>query len=184
MDEILITPPPPLFDDLALIRQQCKIDDDLTEEDALLRVYLGAATALAELEIGRPILPQVWERTVYGADGVVRLRSDVIGVESVVALGQRGEEMPIAEDWWLERGRRVICAKPAGAAAVRVRYRCGAWRTPEQVPQGVQNWLLLRVATAYANREAVLTQGREQLAALPRGFVDGLLDPYRSGERL
>ncbi|OQS41825.1 head-tail connector protein [Chromobacterium haemolyticum] len=177
MDEILITPPPPLFDGLSLVRQQCRIDDDLTEDDALLAIYLAAAVSLAEHALGRCILPQVWERTVWGADGVVPLRPDVLDVERVAALDRRGGEQPVEEDWWLERGRRLICARPSGAVAVRVRFRCGAWREPGLVPEGVRQWVLLRVATAYALREALL---EGQLQPLPRSFVDGLLDPWRA----
>ncbi|WP_047258057.1 head-tail connector protein [Chromobacterium subtsugae] len=99
-----------LFDDLATVRLQCRIDADLTDDDPLLWLYVLAAEGLAAHEIGRPLLGEVW-------------------------------------------------------------------KTAADVPESVRHWVLLRVATAYAQREAVAAG--QPLQAMPRTFVDGLLDPWR-----
>ncbi|PRP71499.1 hypothetical protein BUE93_05735 [Chromobacterium amazonense] len=51
------------------------------------------------------------------------------------------------------------------------------WKTAADVPESIRQWVLLRVATAYAQREAV--SSGQPLQAMPRTFVDGLLDPWR-----
>ena len=67
--------------------------------------------------------------------------------------------------------------------AVRVRFRCG-WEFSQSTspgvwtgPKAIATWIKVRVATMYAQREA-LVQG-QAIAEIPRDFVDGLLDPYR-----
>lgn len=45
------------------------------------------------------------------------------------------------------------------------------------VPEGLRNWILLRVGSLYENREEVAILNRGKVEELP--FVDGLLDPYR-----
>lgn len=66
--------------------------------------------------------------------------------------------------------------------AVRVRYSCG-WAMNDNVspptwtgPDAIKTWLLVRVATLYEQREALVTG--QAVAEVPRSFVDGLLDPY------
>ncbi|MCD0494828.1 head-tail connector protein [Chromobacterium violaceum] len=98
-----------LFPDLSLVRLQCRIDQDLTEDDPLLRLYVAAAVSLAEQALGQSLATQ--------------------------------------------------------------------WPKDEDVPEAIKQWVLLRVATAYAQREAVASG--QPLQQLPRTFVDGLLDPWR-----
>jgi hypothetical protein len=45
------------------------------------------------------------------------------------------------------------------------------------VPEGLRNWILLRVGSLYENREEVAILNRGKVEELP--FIDGLLDPYR-----
>lgn len=45
------------------------------------------------------------------------------------------------------------------------------------VPDGLRNWMLIRVGSMYENREEVAILNRGKVELLP--FVDGLLDPYR-----
>lgn len=45
------------------------------------------------------------------------------------------------------------------------------------VPEGLRNWILLRVGSLYENREEVAIMNRGKVEELP--FIDGLLDPYR-----
>jgi uncharacterized phiE125 gp8 family phage protein len=59
-------------------------------------------------------------------------------------------------------------------AVVNVRFIAG-YGAAADVPEGLKQWVLLRIGTMYANREEV--------AAVPNiatlGFADRLLDPYR-----
>lgn len=60
--------------------------------------------------------------------------------------------------------------------AVEVSFTCG-YGAAKDVPQGIKNWMLIKVATLYANREAVAILARGKVE--PLQFVDRLLDPYR-----
>jgi uncharacterized phiE125 gp8 family phage protein len=66
--------------------------------------------------------------------------------------------------------------------AVRVRFVAG-WPASEgspttaTTPDAIRQWILCRVSGLYAQREAVVIG--QAVAAMPRDFLDGLLDPYR-----
>jgi uncharacterized phiE125 gp8 family phage protein len=45
------------------------------------------------------------------------------------------------------------------------------------VPEGIRQWIMLRLTTLYENREEVAILNRGKVEPLP--FIDGLLDPYR-----
>lgn len=45
------------------------------------------------------------------------------------------------------------------------------------IPEGILQWIVMRAATLYSNREEVAAMRSGKIEALP--FVDGLLDPYR-----
>ncbi|WP_454737597.1 head-tail connector protein [Cupriavidus necator] len=45
------------------------------------------------------------------------------------------------------------------------------------VPEGLRNWILIRLGSLYENREEVAFLSRGGIKELP--FIDGLLDPYR-----
>lgn len=60
--------------------------------------------------------------------------------------------------------------------AVEVTFTCG-FGAPSDVPEGIQNWVLIRVGTLYENREEVALMNRGKIEPLP--YVDLLLDPYR-----
>lgn len=60
--------------------------------------------------------------------------------------------------------------------AVEVTFTCG-YGAAASVPQKIKQWIAVRVATLFANREGVAILNRGKVEALP--FVDGLLDKYR-----
>jgi hypothetical protein len=60
--------------------------------------------------------------------------------------------------------------------AVQITFTCG-YGAATAVPSGLKHWILMRLATLYANREAVAILSRGKVDPLP--FVDSLLDPYR-----
>lgn len=60
--------------------------------------------------------------------------------------------------------------------AVQINYTAGYGDTSASVPAGIKNWIKLRVATMYANREEIAVTGRGKVAPLP--FVDDLLNPF------
>lgn len=60
--------------------------------------------------------------------------------------------------------------------AVEITFTAG-YGQPTDVPQGIKNWMLLRLGSMYEHREeqAILTRGKVE----PLPFVDRLLDPFR-----
>jgi uncharacterized phiE125 gp8 family phage protein len=61
--------------------------------------------------------------------------------------------------------------------AVKVTYVAGYGTTASAVPAGVRNWIRMRAATLYENREEVAILGRGKVEMLP--YVNNLLDAYR-----
>jgi hypothetical protein len=61
--------------------------------------------------------------------------------------------------------------------AVTVDFTTGYGDTADSVPAGIRQWMLMRVATMYENREEVAMLARGKIQELP--YVDCLLDPYR-----
>lgn len=48
-----------------------------------------------------------------------------------------------------------------------------------QVPDVLKKWMLVRIATVYQQRSEIAIQaGKTSNSFFPRGFIDGLLDPY------
>lgn len=60
--------------------------------------------------------------------------------------------------------------------AVQVTFTCG-YGAASDVPQGIKNWMLVRIGTLWENREEVAILQRGKVELLP--YVDGLLDPFR-----
>lgn len=181
MQEKLITPQAAAdIVPLAQIKQQCRVDADITDDDALLTSYTLAAVEAAQHKLGRPILLQVWEREFDDPSRQLCLRQDVTAVAKVTAITESAEIDLASGDWRLAKGYRLCALRgwPHGTVCVRVRFTCGAWADADSVPEPIKLWIMQRVATAYGNREALADDGR--LTELPRDFVDGLLDPYRS----
>lgn len=75
-------------------------------------------------------------------------------------------------------GSYKLAATPSGAAIdITGTLSTGAIAYVGTVPQGIRNWLQVRVSTLYANREEVAILPRGKLEPLP--YVDLLLDPFR-----
>jgi uncharacterized phiE125 gp8 family phage protein len=62
-------------------------------------------------------------------------------------------------------------------AAVAINYVAGYGGSQASVPDGIEQWILMRVATIYENREEVAILSKGKVQELP--YVDCLLDPYR-----
>lgn len=63
------------------------------------------------------------------------------------------------------------------ASAVSIIYTCGYGAAGSAVPEGIRDWILMRVGSLYEFREEVAIMGRQRIDPLP--FVDGLLDDFR-----
>lgn len=61
--------------------------------------------------------------------------------------------------------------------AVTVRFVAG-YGLAAAVPDGIKTWMIIRIKHMFENPDAVVMQGRAQVAEMPRMLVDGRLDEY------
>lgn len=183
-----------------------RLDDDLTADDTLIDTLISAARIYAETYCGRSFITQQWRLVLdsfpspqtFGVpwgrpwsippQAIQLERGPVQTVESVQYLDMGGTLQTMsASQYTAELTSPQPRITPVFGAvwpvplpqigAVRVNYTAGYGTAASSVPAGIRQWLLLRVATLYRNREEVAVLGRGSVAALP--FVDCLLDPYR-----
>jgi uncharacterized phiE125 gp8 family phage protein len=192
----IIAPPtvePVTVDELKL---HCRING--TAEDTLLPIYIAAARAKAEGELGRALVHQTWRQRLdqFGsrdAQGCVtseiRLeKPQVRSVTSVTYIDPNGDEQTLAADryaldsstlpGWLLPADGMDWPETADVInAVSIDFVAGFGADASSVPADVRAWILLTAAFLYANREAMDASGR--ITALPNRWLDGLLDPWR-----
>lgn len=162
---------------LAEAKLQCKVDADLTADDALIDGLIAAVREQAEHEIGGALVTQTWERTLDAfpvAGGAIELgMPPVQSITSVKYLDAAGAEQTLvntaytldavaAPGWVLPAAGTDWPATGDYANAVRVRFVAG-YGAAAAVPAAVKAWMLLHIAEWYANREAGSDKAREPL---------------------
>lgn len=181
---MIITITPPASEPVTLDEAKLHLRVDHGDEDALIGMLIASARSQAETRTGRRLMAQTVEVHLPGFKTLLRLPEvdPIRDVLSVEYLDTSGALQTVPEADYRRAGDALVCAVgkcwPAVLAApdaVRVRVECG-WPTADDVPAELKQWILLRVATAYKNREAVV---EGHLSALPRDFTDGLLDAWK-----
>lgn len=186
-------------------RNYLRVDSDFTSDDALISGLIRAARAFAEAYCGRSFITQKWQLTLdsfpgpsmmgvpYGVTysipghAITLERGTVQSIDSITYLssgtlytmdpttyvsdlsGNPARITPLFGQIW-----PVISTPQIGN--VKVAYTAGYGDTAAQVPDGIKNWMMIRLATLYANREAVAVLSRGKVEPLP--YIDSLLDPY------
>jgi len=199
---------PPIVEpvSLAQMKLHLRVDDDLTEDDALIQLLITAARRHAEMVCNASFVTQSWRLTLdafpggaglagytSGAGAVIFERGPVQSVDSIRYTDLSGTNQLITSpgmpDYAVDLAGRIARMSPAFGkvwpipmpqiGAVRINYTAGYGDTADAVPEGVRHWIMVRAGTCYRNREevALVTRGG-RLQALP--FMDGLLDPYRT----
>lgn len=170
--------------------------DDSTAEDGLITRLIADARRRAESLTGRSFVTQSW-RLVLDAfpHCIVLERGDVqqidsltyrdtAGVTQTVTWGAASNSVQRSTDGTLVADLTGGTARIMPAfgnvwpiaipeiGAIAVTYTAGYGAAPA-VPEGIKDWILLRVASLYANRE-------EAAAGIvsPMPWLDGMLDPY------
>lgn len=160
-------------------------------DDDLITTLITAAREQAEHATGRVFVTQTWER-VRDAFPAVELelgKAPVQAITSVSYIDSAGASQVLAsaaysldadtpDGWLLPAEGYAWPATLDTANAVRVRFTCGYGDTAAAVPAGIRAWIKLRLGTLYRQREEV--SAGVSLSALPGGYADRLLDPYRS----
>ncbi|MTD32623.1 head-tail connector protein [Paludibacterium denitrificans] len=190
--------------ELADIKRQCRIDDDLTEDDSLLVMLEKAAVRACEKRIRGPVLTATYMETLAEWPAVPRLTLQTAGAFEVtdIALSIGGNPFPrhdfhalpsppalqikphhlapacgaIRHDGHLHRSSRLWPHVDAVANAIQIRYKAGLAETGDNVPEDVRQWLLFTIGTLYEYRERFVVG--QTVTEVPGGFVDSLLDPY------
>ncbi|ADK85936.1 conserved hypothetical protein [Desulfarculus baarsii DSM 2075] len=182
---------------LAEAKLHARVDNDL--EDDLIASFIEAARRHGEslthrafapqtleltldafpprggrLDLPRPPLAQVLWVKYNGPDGVEQTMDPV-----AYRVMDASDELPAfiipeASGGWPETMDRP--------GAVRIRYTAG-WPLDDDgqptIPEAIRTWLLVRVTGLYEQRE---NYSARQASAMPRDFVDCLLDPFRVPE--
>ena len=193
MSTRLITPPERLPVTVGDVHAHARITT--SDQDQLLYLWIGQATALAQHLTGRQLLTATWEdvydRWPCGTDsrGDLALQLSWAPVKSV-SFVKYFDAAGIEQTLDLAAYRldavslrpRIVFAPNANlpgladrSQAVTVRYVAGYGTEPKYVPEAVRHWILIQVATGDAFREAFTDRSSY---SVPSRFVDGLLDPY------
>jgi len=191
---------------LAEARLHLRIDDDMTADDALIGLLIGAARRYCESYlslisqrwrlvldrfpgIGDMYVPEAY--TSNPGNAILLERGPVLSVESINWRAMDGATQavstPTRPAYAVELSGPIPRITPGFGriwpvplpeiGAVWVDYTAGYGAAATDVPEGIRHWLLLRLTTLYENREEVATLHRGAVAPLP--WVDSLLDPYR-----
>lgn len=186
----------PPFEPVSLVtaKLHCKVEDT-DDDDLFTDILIPAARARAEELTGRAFVPHVFELVMdqfpASDEPIELLYSPLVSVESVTYTDAAGDLHTIdAADLVIDtRGLPGSIAPASGwpsssghRGSIVIRYTGGYMpdASPIEeadyqaaVPATVRNWILLRVETFYDNRANL---DMANLTALPRDFVDGLLD--------
>lgn len=159
------------------------------DDDDLITGLIATARGAAEARTGLAFVTQQWRQTLdaWPLDGVIELdKPRLISVEGVSYLDGAGARQtldPAAYQAVIDTLVGTVqpaygtswpsCRETPGS--IRVDFTSG-YGNAAAVPAPIKGWMLLTLATLYAQREAIVTG--TIVAELPRAVWDGLLDPY------
>jgi uncharacterized phiE125 gp8 family phage protein len=187
-------------------KNHLRVDTDLTQDDVLIKLLIGAARRYAEMYCNRSFITQQWRlvldsfpgNAMYGVpfgitfslpgNAILIERGPVQSLDSIIYTAMDGAEVTMpAADWIAELSGGLARVTPRFGkiwpiplpqiGAVKVNFTAGYGAMASDVPEGIRQWILLRVSSLYENREEVAVMQRGNVSPLP--YVDGLLDPYR-----
>lgn len=173
----------PAVEPVTLAEAKAHLRVDGSDEDGLIESLIVAAREACEHETDRAIPQQTLELLIdaFPVDGIKLPRPPLVSVVSVKYIDVDGILQTVdSSDYYLDDGQEPAWVLPAygfdwpstrdEANAVRVQFEAGYVTCPEALRQ----WILLRIGTLYATREA-----DSDRPAQPSQFVDRLIDRYR-----
>lgn len=148
---------------LSEAKLQCRIDPDLTVDDALLTRQIKAARRWAEAYLQRPIVSQTRELTLdaFPTCGIILRDAPIISIESIAYADADGAVQPLVgfqQDLYSDPARLMPAYGQAWPVtrdvlnAVAVRYVAG-YGAADAVPEEIKCAVLLVVADLYEHRE-------------------------------
>jgi hypothetical protein len=201
----LVQTSPPAIEPVTLsdVYLQSRIID--SSEDVLLTLLIGAARRYAEMYTGRSFITQSWRLVLDSFPGMqmggyapfgagftlpgnaILLSRGLVQSVSITYTAMDGNVYTVPTTDYVAE----LSGDPARLApvfgkiwpiplpqigAVKIDYVAGYGLTAASVPEGIRQWILLRVATLYENREEVAVLKTGKIGLMP--YVDSLLDPY------
>jgi uncharacterized phiE125 gp8 family phage protein len=196
---------------LAEAKEWCRIESDITDEDALLGALVKAMRRYAENLTHRAFMQRdlqlvlpCWPRVCIHDQEFTAIElpwPPLVAVTEITYMDLDGNTQTLAADQYeVHAWREPALIVPewevswpstrAALDAVRVSYTAGyaPVGSPDDeaaqqagVPENLKLWMKARLATLYANREQ-LAPGNQ--VAIPRNFADGLLDELIVGTRI
>lgn len=154
----------------------------ITQKWALTLDSFPAAMALSVAPYGKAYsLPP---------NAVLFERGPVQSVDSIVYYDMSGAQQtvvsPAAPDYAIDLSGPIGRMTPGFGkiwpitqpriGAVTINFTAGYGPDSASVPEGIRQWMLIRIATMYENRESVVVGQRGKVDPLP--YVDSLLDEY------
>jgi len=164
-------------------------------DDLLLALLIGAARENGEALTGRSWAEKTLEVVLdaFPSWEIELPQGPVTDVVSVKYIDVDGDEQTLTEstDYEVDTDSLVALISPVFEGewpetkntfgAVRIRYEAGWARS--DFPLALKQWLLIRVASMYAQKENhVAGPGMLTVMEMGRGFADSLLDGYRVQE--
>lgn len=185
----VVTPPTSEPVTVAEVKLQAVIGTDA--DDALLAIMIQAVREHGEALTNRSFITQTLKVSLDSFPAKIDLpRGPVTAVSSVTYIDEDGDEQTLVAgtDYDTDIISLVGRVQPVYMGqwpttkqvpnAVNVTYTAG-WTT-ETIPAALKQWLLVRVASLYTQRENhVIGFGSGmRVASMPHSFADGLLDRY------
>lgn len=179
----------PAEEPISLAEAKLHLHVDENDEDTLISALIVTAREAAEARTGRALISQTWRYTaeIWPDAGIIELpRPNLISVQAISYLDFAGVRQTLAaDDCQVVTDGLLGTVLPAygtgwpacriTTGSIRIDYTAG-YGAAAAVPQSIKAWMLLALATWYAQREALVSG--LSIAELPRAFWVGLLDPY------
>lgn len=157
-------------------------------DDSLITALISTARQAAESRTHRALISRQFRLTLENwKDSIELPNPPLISVEAITYLDSLAVRQTLASSTYQVITDTLIGsvqlaydgAWPSIRAipgSIRIDYTAG-YGSAVDVPQAIKAWMLLAIATWYSQREAHADASKA--TEIPRGFWDGLLDPYR-----
>lgn len=178
----------PAVEPVTLAEAKLHLADPPSEFDSMITLLIKAARRQAEAQMRRSLIDQQWTLTLDAfPDAIALPMPRVTAITSVQYVDVNGATQTASgAGYQLDNaGEFANWLVPAYGYswpetldrpnAVTVVYRAGG-ADASAVTEDVKQWILLLVGQWFASREAGVERA---ISEVPRGFWDGLLDPYR-----